>query len=398
MPLDQKDLEQVTEALGKKFNEFKEKNDKEIEKTKSELGGRVDGLAEELKALQSLKDEIDEGLKKMGRMSNNNGESPEVKEHKEAFGKFMRKGSEDGLMDLQEKALQIGVDADGGYAVPEELDRDISKRLTDDNVMRQVCRVITVGGAEYKKLVSVGGAGSGWVGETDSRPATGTPQLKQITPFMGEIYANPQSTQTMLDDAFFDVESWLAEEVMEEFADQEEAAFTSGNGTNKPKGFLAYTTSTDLDAARAFGQLQHKLSGAAGTITADDIKTFPMALRKKYRAGAVWMGNGATLTEVMKLKTSDGQYLWTPGLEDGVSASLGSYRYMENESMPDMAAGANALSFGNFQRGYYIVDRMGTRVLRDPFTNKPNVGFYTTKRVGGMLVDDNAIKILKIAA
>lgn len=166
----------------------------------------------------------------------------------------------------------------------------------------------------------------------------------------------------------------------------------------KPKGFLAYTLSTAADDARTFGQLQYKNSSSAGAFTADDIKGFTRTLRKKYRNGAVWMGNGDTLTAAMLLKDTTGQYLWRPGLEQGESAMLCGYSYMENEQMPDVAAGANALSFGNFQRGYYIVDRLGTSILRDPFTNKPFVGFYTTKRVGGMVVDSNAIKVLKIAA
>ncbi|MEH6347780.1 MAG: phage major capsid protein [Bermanella sp.] len=396
MALEQKDIDQVTDALGAKFDEMKKTNDKELEQIKSEVKGAARGSAEEVKELQKLKGDLEALLAKQNRPGNNNNATTD--EHKEAFMKFMKKGHEDGLGELQVKALSVGTDADGGYAVPESIDSEISSVLRDANVMRQAARVITVGNADYKKLMNQHGASSGWVGEEDARPETATPKLAQITPFMGEIYANPMATQTMLDDSFFNAESWLAEEVRDEFAEQEEAAFTLGDGLKKPKGFLAYGSDTQADGARAFGTLQHKLSSGVGVITADDIKRFPYLLRARYRKGASWMGNGNTLADLMLLKNSQGDYIWRPGLSEGMPATVGGFSYLENESMPDTAAGANALSFGNFQRGYYIVDRMGTRVLRDPFTKKPFIGFYTTKRVGGMVVDSNAIKLLQVAA
>ncbi|NRA25523.1 MAG: phage major capsid protein, partial [Oleispira sp.] len=315
MALDQKDLDQVTGALSSKFDEMKQKNDKELESVKSEFTGEARKIADEVKNLQGLKDEIDEALKQKNRIGNNN--SPDTDEHKEAFLGFMKSGNEQGLAELQAKALSIGVDADGGFAVPESLDTQIIATLQDANVMRQVCRVIQVGSAEYKKLVNTHGIGSGWVGEEDAREATGTPSLKQVTPFMGEIYANPQATQTMLDDVFFNAESWLSDEVRDEFAEKEEAAFTLGDGTKKAKGFLAYPSAATADDVRAFGTLQHKLSSGSGAITADDIKRFPFLLRAKYRKGAVYMGNGNTLADSMLLKDAQGNYLWRPGLEEG---------------------------------------------------------------------------------
>lgn len=396
MALDQKDLAQVTEALEQKWGEMKDHNDRELTAVKSELKGEAEKFAHEVKSLQALKDEIDEALKQKGRMGSNHG--PDVDEHKSAFVDFIKSGRETGLADLERKALNLGAGEDGGFAVPEQLDTDIASTLRNLNVMRQAARVITIGAADYKKLFNTHGAASGWVGEEAARPATDAPKLKEITPFMGEIYANPQATQKMLDDVFFNAESWLSMELADEFAEKEEAAFTVGDGTNKPKGFLAYTSTTEADSARAFGSLQHKLAAGTSAFTADEIKAMPFMLRAAYRNGAAFMGNGNTLAQVMLLKGSDGQYMWRPGLEEGVPSMLGGYRYLENEAMPDQAANAKALAFGNFKRGYTIVDRMGTRVLRDPFTNKPYVGFYTTKRVGGMVVDSNAIKLMQMAA
>lgn len=396
MALEQKDIDQVTEAVGAKFEEMKAANDKELESIRAEIKGGARDKAEEVKELQKLKDSLEDLMKKQNRPGNNH--NPAADEHKEAFMNFLKTGATEGLSDLQMKALNIGTDADGGFAVPESIDTEISSVLRDANVMRQACRVITVGGADYKKLINLHGTGSGWVGETDSRPNTDGPKLAQVEPFMGEIYANPEATQNMLDDVFFSAESWISEEVRDEFASQEEAAFTSGDGTKKPKGFLAYGSTTEADSARAFGTLQHKVSGSAGTITADDIKYMPYTLRAPYRNGAAFMGNGNNLGDLMLLKDAQGNYLWRPGLAEGQPSTINGYRYLENESMPDVAANAKALAFGNYQRGYYIVDRMGTRMLRDPFTNKPFIGFYTTKRVGGMLVDSNAIKLLQVAA
>ncbi|MBJ4197312.1 MULTISPECIES: phage major capsid protein, partial [Enterobacteriaceae] len=262
----------------------------------------------------------------------------------------------------------------------------------------QEATVITVGGSDYKKLVNLGGTASGWVGETDTRSQTATSRLELIEPLMGEIYGNPQATQKMLDDAFFNVEAWINSELATEFAEQEEIAFTSGDGTKKPKGFLAYESTDETDKVRAFGKLQHIVSGEATAVTADAIIKLIYTLRKAHRTGAKFMMNNNSLFAIRLLKDTEGNYLWRPGLELGQPSSLAGYGIAENEQMPDIAADAKAIAFGNFKRGYTIVDRIGTRILRDPYTNKPFVGFYTTKRTGGMLVDSQAIKLLKIAA
>ncbi|WP_454740897.1 phage major capsid protein [Citrobacter freundii] len=398
MSVDVKDVEQVAQELQAKFDAFKEKNDKRleaVEQEKGKLAGEVENLNGKLSELDELKSALEEELKQVKRPVGG-PQSKAASEHKTAFIGFMRKGKDDGLRELERKALQVGVDEDGGYAVPEELDRTILNLLKDEVVMRQEATTITVGGANYKKLVNLGGTASGWVGETDARPETDASKLGQIEPFMGEIYGNPQATQTMLDDAFFNVEDWINSELAIEFAEQEEIAFTSGNGAKKPKGFLAYASTLDPDKTRAFGTLQHILSGAAAGVTADAIIKLVYTLRKVHRNGAKFMMNNNSLFAIRILKDSEGNYLWRPGLELGQPSSLAGYGVAENEQMPDIAADAKAIAFGNFKRGYTIVDRIGTRILRDPYTKKPFVGFYTTKRTGGMLVDSQAIKLLQI--
>ncbi len=398
MAVEIKDVQEVAEALGKKFDEFKSTNDKRVEALESEKGklaGQVETLNGKLSELDELKSALEKELADAKRPGASGSKS--VSEHKNAFMQFVRKGKDDGLAELQQKALQTTVEADGGYAVPEELDRSIIELLRDESPMRSVCNQITVSTPDYKRLVNLGGAGSGWVGETAARPATGTPTLAQISAFMGEIYANPQATQTSLDDMFFDAEGWLSAEVAREFAEQEGLAFLTGDGVNKPKGLLAYAMSTDSDAVRAFGTLQKVHSGVAGDFTADDLIKLVYTLRKGFRAGASWMMPNTTVFKIRTMKDSEGNYLWRPGLEAGQPSLILGYGITENEDMPEVAADANAIAFGDFRRAYTIVDRIGTRVLRDPYTNKPNVGFYTTKRVGGMLVDSQAVKLLTLS-
>lgn len=399
MAVEIKDVQEVAEALGKKFDEFKSINDKRIEGLEAEKGklaGQVDTLNGKLSELDELKSQLEKELAGVKRPGAAGGK--EVSEHKNAFMQFIRKGKEDGLPELQQKALQTTVEADGGFAVPEELDRSILELLRDVSPMRQVCSQITVSTPDYKKLVNLGGAGSGWVGETAARPATNTPTLAQIAAVMGEIYANPQATQTSLDDMFFDAEAWLNAEVAREFAEQEGLAFLTGDGTAKPKGLLAYTLSTSDDATRAFGQLQKVHSGTAGDFDADDLIKLLYTLKAGYRTGATWMMPTMTMFKVRTFKdATSGAYIWQPGLQAGQPSSLLGYGITENEDMPAVAADANAVLFGDFKRAYTIVDRIGTRVLRDPYTNKPNVGFYTTKRVGGMLTDSNAVKVLTLS-
>ncbi|MEW5968636.1 MAG: phage major capsid protein [Pseudomonadota bacterium] len=399
MAIDEKDIGEVIADLKGAFEDFKNANDKELEGIKAEKLKQTETtekLNQKLGDLDKLKADLEKELKEAKRPGATSDK--EVDQHKSAFYQFMRKGIDDGLSDLEQKAVQTTTNPDGGYAVPEELDRTLLELLKDESPMRAVCSQMTIGTPDYKKLVNLGGAGSGWVGETDTRPATGTPTLAQIQAYMGEIYANPQATQTSLDDVFFDVENWISTEVAQEFAEKEGQAFLLGDGDKKPKGILAYAMAVTTDKTRPFGTLQQVKSGVAGNFTGDNLIDLIYSLKKGYRNGALFMMTNLTQSKVRKFKDSENNYIWQPGLQLGQPSTLLGYGIEENEDMPEAEADANAVLFGNFKRGYLITDRMGTRVLRDPYTNKPYVGFYTTKRTGGMLTDSNAIKVLTLAA
>lgn len=390
-----KEFQEVAEGIQAKFDEFKKANDKRIDAMsaeKSSLEGKVDKLNEQISEFESYKQQMELEQKQRNRPGISDSSAAE---YKDGFLSFLRKGD---ASKIETKAVNTGADADGGFAVPEELDRAILEIERDMSPMRQVCNVMSVSTPDYKKLVNVGGAGSGWVGEESERPETATPSLKQITANMGEIYANPAATQNSLDDIFFNAESWISSEVAKEFSDQEGLAFLSGNGTNKPKGILAYTLSSNADASRAFGQLQQITASGANTVTGNDLIDIIHSAKAGYRRNASFMMNNMSVAAIRKIKDNDGNYLWRPGLEAGAASSLLGYGIVENEDLADMEANANSILFGDFSRGYTIVDRIGTRILRDPYTNKPFVHFYTTRRTGGMLTDSNAIKVLKMAA
>lgn len=391
---DIKEIKGLIEEKGRGFEEFKKANDARLEALEK---GR--GTGDHDAKLGAVNDALTE-LRKQVEALETKGSRPGAvgatdKAYSEGFQKFVRKGDASAI---ETKAVNTESDADGGYAVPEELDRTILQLLGDETPMRAVCGHITVGTDGYKKLVNVGGAGSGWVGETDERPETATPKLAEIGAYMGEIYAQPAATQKSLDDLFFNVEQWLADEVLTEFSEQENKAFVHGDGIKKPKGFLAYKAVATRDAERAVDALQFVPSGAAGRMTTDGLVDLVQTLRRGYRKNASWMLNGLSVGEVRKLKDAEGNYLWQPGLQQGQPDRLLGYGIVENDDMPDIAADSIPIAFGDWKRGYLVVDRIGTRMLRDPYTRKPFVLFYTTKRVGGMLNDHRAIKLLKIGA
>lgn len=323
-------------------------------------------------------------------------------EHKAAFLQgFIQKGDTDALRAVEVKALSTGTGGDGGYAVPQVIDSEIEKQLRLLAPLRSVVKVKTVETANYKRLVNTGGTASGWVGEADARGETATPSLEQVVIEPGEIYANAAATQRALDDMQFDAETWLSEEVAEEFAAQESAAIVSGDGVNKPRGFLTYTTTATGDASRTFGEVEHIATGVDGAFPASDpadvLIDLVHALSARYRQGGRFVMNSKTLAMVRKFKDADGNFIWRAGLSEGQPDTLLGYPVVEVEDMPDVASDALAIAFGNFERAYTLVERTGTRVLRDPYTNKPYVHFYATRRVGGALVNDDALKLLKFS-
>jgi HK97 family phage major capsid protein len=311
---------------------------------------------------------------------------------------YLRKGLEAGI---ELKALAGTTDSAGGYAVSAEYDGAVARRLPAVSPFRSIANVDRVGAAGYRQLVTAGGTPAGWVSETAARPETATPTFFEVAPPFGELYANPAASQAMLDDAAFDVEAWLAQEIATEFARAEGSAFVSGNGVNRPKGFLAAPVSAAADGSRAFGTLQYVVTGAAGGFGAsagDKLIDLVQSLRPPYRQGAAFVMNSATASAIRKFKTSDGAFLWQPGLAAGQPDTLLGYPVVEAEDMPDIAADSFSVAFGNFRAGYLIAERTETQILRDPFTNKPFVHFYATKRVGGQVANSEAIKLLKFAA
>lgn len=400
------EIRELIEQQGKAFEEFRKSNDERLaalekDEARSELEEKTDRINDELGRLSAAVDELAKKANRPGAPGAEGDEALQA-EHKSAWLKWVRKGDDAGLADIERKAMNVGTPADGGYAVPIQQDRDIMRLLTDLSPMRQVCRVMTVGTEDYRKLVNLGGTASGWVGETDARPATAGPTLAQLKPSFGELYANPEVTQKALDDIFFDVEGELSQDISESFAVLEGKAFLSGTGTNQPVGLLTAKTSAEADSARAFGTVQHIATGVADNFPAKDpadiLIDLIYSMKAGYRTGAQFMVNSMTLATMRKWKDGQGNYIWQPAMQNGQPGSIFGYGYVTNEDMPSVGAGAIPVIFGNFQQAYIIFDRVGIRSLRDPYTNKPFVGFYTTKRVGSMIANTQAVKFLKCAA
>lgn len=401
------------ETSNRAFEEFKKVNDARIEELKK--GGVTADMQAKMAAIQADMAEqkrVIEDMEAKAKRPHFGADDREINqaeaEHKQAFNSFMRKGKTDGLADLEAKAYAWSTNsgADGGYAVPKVIDATIDALAVNVSPIRALAQVVQVSTTDYHKLVNKHGTASGWVGETDARPATNTSVLADIKPTMGELYANPQATQQMLDDVFFNAEQWLAEEVALEFARAEGAAFITGDGTNKPTGFLAGATAATADSSRAFGTIEHIATGTSGawkTLSAtvnpaDDLFTVVSKMKAAYRAGSSWVTNKALLFEIMAFKDYQGRYVFNPTTAPGVADTILGYPVVEAEDIAAKGANSLSLAFGNFKLGYLIVDRIGTRVVRDPFSNKPYIGFYTTKRVGGALINSEAIKVLKFSA
>jgi len=323
-----------------------------------------------------------------------------AREHKMAFDAYLRNGESAGLRALEVKAMSVGSNPDGGYVVPVEIEQAIGERLNAISPIRQVSAVRTISANVYKKPFMTSGPAVGWVGETDARTQTTTPTLDQLSFPAMELYAMPAATATLLEDAAVNLDQWLASEVDQAFAVQEGTAFVTGDGSNKPKGFLSYTTVAN--ASWVWGDVGYIATGSAGafpsTNPSDVLVDLIYALKAGYRQNAVFVMNRKTQASIRKFKDGQGNYLWQPPAQANGRATLMSFPVVEAEDMPDIAANSLSVAFGDFGRGYLVVDRQGVTVLRDPFTAKPYVLFYTTKRVGGGVQDFDAIKLLKFAA
>ena len=356
-------------------------------------------------ALGAMRSDVEEVKSRLERLGRNAARLP-IAGNADFSGEQSRevKGFVDGYLrrgnDAELKSLSIGSPSDGGYLVPREIDATIALRLKALSPIRSIAQVVQTSTAGYRKLISLGGTSSGWVSETAVRPDSPSPKFAEIVPPAGELYANPSASQAMLDDSVFDLETWLAEEIAREFARAEGAAFVNGTGTNQPSGFLSGPTALTGDATRTFGTLQHIVSGSAtGFDASPDSRLIDLvqALKPGHRQGANWVMNAGTLAVIRKLKDNTGAFLWQSSLVDGQPDRLLGYPVIEAADMPDIGPGAFPIAFGNFQNGYLIAERPSTAILRDPYTSKPFVRFYATRRIGGQVLDSDAIKLIKIS-
>ena len=425
-------VKSVADALDKiatAFDEYKKTNDARIEAVKAgasteafdaklaKIDAHIDSLGEMKTKLEKMETKLSRpGAGEAGRQE---GESNEAAEYRHAFLDWMRAP---GDHERQQKAAAAAKQLEaknrdgretratqtvtstgsaGGFALPEIIERQIARLSVDISPIRQIATVRTVGSPDYKELFDINGAGFEWVGETDTRNQTNTPDLAEVAPTFGMASAKPQASEESLDDLFFDVESWLVSSAAEAIAAGEGTAFVSGNGTKKPTGFLAGPTPVaTADSSRAFGTLQYIASGQAAALptSADVFYDLVYSLRARYRNNAQFVTSKLVLAALRKYKDTVGQYLWQPALTAGQPATFMGYGITEAEDMPAVGAGAFSLAFGDFREGYLIADRVGMRITRDEITTPGFVKFYVRKRVGGKLRNTQAIKLLKIAA
>ena len=392
------------------FEAFKGANDArlaELEKKASADTPLEEKVARIDAAVGSAQARLDRALSETRRPQLGDGVAPsggfavpaplKGEETKSAFAAYMTGGS---TLGLELKAGLSSGPTSGGYVVPPETERAIERRLMAGSPMREIATVRTVGSGVFRKPVSTAGVEAGWVAETAARPETDPATLALLEFPSADLYACPAATQSLLDDALIDLDEWLAAEVEDAFSAQETEAFVNGDGTNKPRGFLDYDLVEDGD--QEWGEIGYVASGAAGAFPVSnptdrliDLIYAPKAL---YRPNARFVMNRRTVGTVRKFKDGDGNYIWQPAQRPGDTASLLGYPVTEIETMPDIGADAAAIAFGDFQRGYLIVDRAGVRVLRDPYSAKPYVLFYTTKRVGGGVQNFDALKVMKFSA
>lgn len=372
------------------FSEIKSLIDQQGEAIQSFRDGVYAKIDEERKEREALEARINRGG--LGGTKAGNAD-PEFK----ALDKLIRSGDEAEL-----KSMSVGSDPDGGYTVLPVMSQTMTTRLYDATSMRRLARVETLTtGDAFEEIDDRGEAEATWTGESSARINGATPKLGKWSVPVEEIYALQPVTQRLLDDTNRNLGVWMESKISDKFARTEGAAFISGDGILKPKGFLSYNKVTTADFTRPAGELQYVASGHAstlGTNPADKVKSLMWSLRAPYRTGAVWLMNSNTASTLDQIKDGAGNYIWRSSMSAGVSPTLLGYPVEFDEGMPDIGADEYPIAFGNFKLGYCIADKTGVKFLRDPYTDKPNVLFYAYKRVGGGLANDDAIKLLKIAA
>lgn len=386
------ELKQLLETLRKEWAQFQAENDRRIAEIKAT--GSSNTLTEQKidkhsAAIGDLEKQIRDLETKLARPGAGNVEDENKAAHTKAFGAYLRKGEEEGLEALQTKAMSF-TNADGGFTVPQEFDTVLYEIALKQSPMRQLATVITVGNEKYEQQVNIHGLAGGWVAETGARAATNSSQFANFKPVFGEVYAHTIASQRLLDDSAFNIEALIQSEVGKTFGILENVEFTSGAGVagTSPKGFLAYTPS----GSPTFGtNILRVASTTSAAIVPDTLQDVPYKLLAAYRPNASWQGSATTWAAVRKLKDTTNQYLFQPSLQLGQPSTLLGFPAYENEDMPAIGASSVSLAFGDWKSAYVIADVKGTTMLRDPYTNKPNVVFYSTRRVGGGVRDTNAI-------
>jgi HK97 family phage major capsid protein len=404
------DLKGIVEDIQRGWKEFRETNDQRL--AEIEKRGQADAQTEEKLAkinadLSAMQDQIT-AFRRLP-MPGAGGErelAEEDRQYREAFfGRdgLVRRGVEGNIRELAKKlktrAMYTGSDPDGGYWVPPDTTGRIVAKIYETSPIRQYAQVDPIGSDALEGPIDNDEAGAGWVGETETRTETTTPDLGQWRIEAHEMYAEPKITQRLLDDAVYDVEGWLQRKVAQRMSRLENTGFITGNGIKKPRGLFSYTTAATADSSRAWGTPEHLATGVSGgwpaSAPADKLVDMVYLLKAAYRQGAVWVTYRTMVAEIRKFKDGQGQYLWAPGLAAGQPQSILSFPVAEMEDVPVKAADSLSIGFGNLKEAYQIVDRLGIRTLRDPYTAKGWVKFYTTKRVGGGMVNFEAFKFMK---
>lgn len=387
-------------ALGSAWEQFKSVNDRRLNEIEKKGGAdplTLDHLSKINTVISNYKERLDRVETAMSRPSAAGSvalPNGVLADHKAAFCNYIRKGIEGDLPGLESKALSVGSDPDGGYLVTPTMSEKIVRTVFETSPMRQLASVEVISSDSLELIEDREEFFAGWTSETASVSATASAQIGKKVISVHELYAQPKATQKLIDDSSIDIEAWLGEKLADVFSRKENAAFISGDGIGKPRGILTYTDGTD------WGQIEQVDSDADGDkITGDALIALYYSLKEEYATRATFLMNRASVQIVRLLKESTtGQYLWNPGLTVGAPDTLLGVPVMQAADMPNPEDGNLAVAVADFQSAYQIVDRTGIRVLRDPFTDKPFVNFYTTKRVGGDVVNFEAIKLLKITA
>ncbi|PIQ96538.1 MAG: phage major capsid protein [Nitrospinae bacterium CG11_big_fil_rev_8_21_14_0_20_56_8] len=394
------ELKQLVEEINQAFLEHKSKNEQRLQELEKKgradpvLKEQVDRIARDIQDLSEVKEKIERIETRLSRPAfepHRRETDPQGDERRQAVLKYIRKG-DSALTAGEAKLLSSDSDPDGGYWVTSSLSAQVIQKVYETSPMRKQVTVETISSDALEIPEDLNEAVAGWTSERAARTETDTPQIGLRRIPVHELYAEPRATQTLLDDARIDVESWLAQKISDKISRLENTAFISGDGAGKPRGILTHPAGTSA------GQVCQVNSGHASQLTSDGLRALFYALKTPYLNRARWVMSRSSLEAISKLKDSQGNYLWQPGLQFGEPQTLLGHPVERMEDMPAVAANSLSVAFGDWQRAYTIVDRMGIRVLRDPFSAKPFVLFYTTKRTGGDVADFEAFVIQKTAA